>query len=402
MTTEEDKAAALASIDEAMAKLNAVKAAVNAWPTDGPPPPPPPPDQYIPQNVTATGEAGAVRLRWSVPPGAEPLTTFIAWGDTAFIDKANVPAGTTEYAVPGLRAGTQYSFDIGFIIAGKVGQMARVTGTPSGAGPDDGGDGGDYPATGSWQARRDFVKANAGCSGTLRTIDSGAALIAAGLPGTWSGGIDGGRWTVPECRVPFRDLNVKGLVFYTGAQPLEMENVRCEGVQYSEGSGKQGGRFYRVTVVRNPALGLGQGCINMWGQNGWVVDHCNVSGFSDGFQVSGAGIIRDTWVHDLAYGTTPSGIPTHNDGVQNYGGTTRLERCVIEMGGVAASTNGALFCSKPEANFTAFDLFAEVTRADVNILHAWQSPVGITVNGGRLSTMGRLIGKVVLNNVVRE
>jgi hypothetical protein len=150
-------------------------------------------------------------------------------------------------------------------------------------------------------------------------------------------------------------------------------------------------------------MALGQGGINMWGQTNWVMDHCDVWGFADGSQVVGPGKIVDCWFHDLTVGRMPSGMMSHNDGCQNYGGQVTVERSVYDMQGTAGSTNGALFCSKPVASFVANELFADATRPDVNIIHAWDSTAGIVINSGRVSRMGRVIGKVTMGkDVVRD
>lgn len=408
-----DTDAAVAAIDRAAAALADARQIIAAAPGETVPPTTQPPGRLQPLNVTATGIPGGVTLTWANSAEAAGYPVFVAWGATTFLGKTTAAAGSTTLTVNELQPGAAHDFDVGYMTPTGVDAAAlvRVRATPlpvvlqpsdpptvplPPSSPDL-----VYPSGSTWPARRQFIIAHAGVGTVpLKRIASQADLTANGLPGQWSGG-DGGQWNCPAGG-PYETLDIRGMLYYTGPGPLTMKRCRVMGVRYASTSGKSGGSFQHCTVIPQPGMPLGQGGVNFWGQTGWSVESCDISGFADGFQCVGPGRIIDTWVHDLAYGTTPSGIVTHNDGCQNYGGQVTLDRCVFDMGGVAGSTNGALFCSEPSASFSATELFVDVTRSDVNALHAWASPVGITVNGGRVSKLGRLIGKVTLIGVTRD
>lgn len=369
---------------------------------------PPEPVALQPQAAKATPLAAGLRIEWTNPVGSEALPVFLSWGtDGHFVGKLNLPAGTSFYPLTGLPA-SPHAIDLGYVMPGVTAMpLVRLTGTPTAlvlpSEPDlpqpEPEVPSDYPSMGSATARRQAIVLAAGCpkSRALVTIASQDDLKRLGLTGDWSKG----QWYLGKGGSWLEDLDVKGTIQYSGRDPLLIRNCKVQGIKYAEIAGKTGGKFQYVTVERNPNLGLGQGGINFWGQSGWVIDHCDISGFADGVQCVGPGEMRDSWVHDLAYGYSPEQKgPTHNDGIQNYGGKVFVNRSVFDMGGVAGSTNGALFCSTAKASFVATELFVETTRNDVNALHAWDSPEGIIVNGGRVIG-GRLIGKVVLANVER-
>lgn len=417
--TPVDKQLALVSLDEAGAHLDAACTALAAAraamegpdepvdPVDPPDEPPPLPDPLVPLGLVALPgpDVGTVVLAWQAQAAAERLSVALSWGAGKFLGRVVLPAGTTSHVVSGL-APQLHEFDVGYVqTSGVAGPLVRVTATPLAGEPEPPGSG-EYPIGAPWRERRTWITERAGCKqSALRRIASQADLDAADLPGTWAGPATGGQWNCTGTPAAgLVGLDIKGLVYYTGKTSLVMEDCRAMGVRWANEALKSGGRISRVTIVRHPTLALGQGGLNFWGQANFVVDHCDISGFADGIQCSGNGVIRDTWVHDLAYGFSPEqGGATHNDGTQSYSGVVTVERCVYDMGGVANSTNGALFCSTPSASFKATELFVDVTVALANSLHAHQSPLGITVDGGRVSKLGRIIGKVSLSaNVVRD
>lgn len=365
--------------------------------------------------ATAVPIPGGLVLAWDLPPGAERLSVFVSWGSQGkWIDKANLAPGTKGHTLTGLKA-QPTEVDLGLLQPGvaawplvRLSAVPLATEAPSVPAepsvPVDGQPGGspdpsDYPADAATLVRRDWIAHHAGCkSADLEVVASQADLSRLGLPGLWVGN----QWNLD--RMPnaiIGGLDIHGKVYYTGAEPLAIADSKAWGIRYGSSAGKRGGLIQRCTLKGQPGAPLGEGVINFWGQQGWQVDSCDLSGTADGMQCTGPGVITDTWVHDLAYGYSPEQKgATHNDGVQNYGGKVSVKRSVFDMGGVPGSTNGALFCSTASASFVADDLFVETTRPDVNALHAWNSPEGIVVNGGRVIG-GRLIGKVVLNNVER-
>lgn len=404
MTPEEIYAATQAALDKAAGAIGEAQALV--VPPVAPPEPPRP--RQVPDNVVAVGDPGGVRLTWIIPPALAGLSVFVAWGAGEFIGKATLPSGATTFRLPDLVAGTTYAIDIGLFDArgGQVTDLTRVTATPLPPTPAPEPPVVDppelYPAAGTDADKVTWIRSGVGVGhAQLATVANAADLKARGLPGSWTGGVNG-TWNLPRA-VPggYQNLDVRGLIYYTGPDPLTLDHVRAQGVRYSSSAGKQGGTFRYCTMVAQPGSPLGRGAIQMWGQSGWEVDHCDLSGAVDGMQVAGNGAIHDSWVHDLVYGPSPDqgGGPSHGDGIQAYSGMVQVDRVVMDLGNKTGSvgyTNGALFCSEASAWFVANDLFATVAESNANILHANRSPKGITVNSGRLQG-GRIISP--LNNV---
>jgi hypothetical protein len=383
------------AIDAALDALAEVKASLSAQA----------PSLPQPQEASAVAVPGGLVIAWRMPQGAEALPVFLAWGSQGrFLGKVSLPAGTAAHTITGLPQGP-CEVDLGYVVPGvSAWPLVRLSASPLAGLPAEpsmpvGEPTGAYPANADADTRRLYIAQGAGCRlAELQPVAGQADLTRLGLPGLWVGS----QWNLPRMpSEPLRGLDIKGLVYYTGPEALRLVDSKCAGVRWGASAGKQGGLIQRVTVNGIKGSPLGQGALNFWGQSGWVIDHCELTGFADGIQCSGPGTVSDTWVHDLAYGYSPEQKgPTHNDGIQCYGGRVTLSRCVFDMGGIPGSTNGALFCSTPTASFVADELFVEVTRADVNALHAWQSPEGIVVNGGRVRG-GRLIGNVRLNGVER-
>lgn len=237
-----------------------------------------------------------------------------------------------------------------------------------------------YPATSDWSnpitraAKVAWIKfhAGAGLQGPLREVASAADLAAYGLPGAWANG----NWNLPVGG-PFEHLDVKGLIYYSGTTPLQLNDVACQGIQYKSGSASQQGLFVSTTVRAKAGMALGQGGINFFGQSNWVISRCDIAGFADGIQCVGPGVVEESWFHDFAFGPT-----THNDGIQHYGpGNVDVTKTVFELGldpvKMNNHSNGALFCSNPSARFTASELYVltlPISQANVNALNAYQAP----------------------------
>lgn len=188
---------------------------------------------------------------------------------------------------------------------------------------------------------------------------------------------------------------MRGLIYYTGTDELKLRNVKCRGVQYKANSTSPGGLFYRTTVVNNPLLNVGQGGINFFGQSGWRIELCDISGFGDGIQAGGNGTIIGTWVHDFVI-TSES----HNDGVQLYEGKVLVYDSVFDMGDNLATmsghSNGALFTSETGTEYEAWNLYVNTVRgtSTVNALNAVRGI--IRVHSGKI-VGGGLPGTIVLD-----
>lgn len=240
------------------------------------------------------------------------------------------------------------------------------------------------------------IRDGAGAKGSLRVIASQADLMANGLPGTFNA--TSKTWSLPNCPNQWSDLDVRGIIYYTGVDTLKLVNVKCQGVQYKSASASTGGWFLSCTIVEKPGLVPGQGGINFYGQKNWTIDSCDISGFADGCQGVGPGLIMNSWVHDFILTST-----THNDGFQNYGGRIEVHNCVYDLGDdpvpMRQHTNGALFTSSEGASFEAWDLYVNCpsNEPQINALNGARGP--IVVHTGKIKG-GALPGQVFLDPAV--
>lgn len=246
------------------------------------------------------------------------------------------------------------------------------------------------------QSIRDF----AGVMGSLGVVNSQAAIAALGLRGSW---VIGNQWSLPQGAKddgsPWENLDVQGTIYYTGSGPLKLKNVKCQGVQYKRDSLSPGGTFWGCTVVNKPGMTPGQGAIHFWTPSlrDWEIAYCDLSGFADGVQCMGPGLIHHTWVHDFLLTST-----THNDGVQNYGGRVESRDCVFDLGdniaAMAGHTNGALFTSADGASFEAWNLYVNCpSDPRINALNGSRGP--IVVHSGKIKG-GALPGDIRLDSAV--
>lgn len=197
-----------------------------------------------------------------------------------------------------------------------------------------------WPTSGTWDAKIQWVEAQAGVKSTgLPTVGQGG-FIPAGC--RWVA--NGSTWNLyVDTATVLEDMVVPGTIVPRGTSgpDITLRNVVAQDCFTWEKP--------RIKVVEDctftiPAArvtgGWGQGCLNAL-TGGFAVRRTLLTGGADGIQCSGGGLIEDSVIRDLTIGPT-----THNDFIQNYGGTVTITRCVMRQQLDADESNhvNGLFC----------------------------------------------------------
>jgi hypothetical protein len=152
----------------------------------------------------------------------------------------------------------------------------------------------------------------------------------------------------PDGVVHLEDLDIDGLLYIADTtRHLELDGVRCRGVQFANNPNCTVDINYCDIGDSPEGVALGQGAINMWGQQGWTINRTRLHGYADGIQAIGDGLLKECIIENLRYGQT-----THNDTVQNYGGGVHLDGCRLDSTPDADYHHNGVFQSTATARNT--------------------------------------------------
>lgn len=241
----------------------------------------------------------------------------------------------------------------------------------------------EWPATGTWAEKQSYIDSVAGvktAEGSLLTV--GVDTFPSGntwpTGTTWNPGSSPPRLDVTTATL-LENMIVPGMVVTRdsgGTDMVTLRNVRAWSVWTFEDQRVQICEDCEFSIPAEEVQGTdgtdgwGQGAINILADNFQVV-RCRMEGAADGFQLSTAGTVEDSFIGNLTI-AGPPGDGTHNDFVQAYSGTdVHFQRCwflqicdsddgshlngIFSDGGVVELTDCAVEVYKPDGqqNFAA-------------------------------------------------
>jgi hypothetical protein len=264
---------------------------------------------------------------------------------------------------------------------GNVRTIDFAANVPSGA----------WPVNGTWTEKVDWIKSQAGVKGPRTVI--GPGNIPSGCQ------IRSGILYIDNASL-LQDITYAGQIRPSNLSslPVTLRNVECHSVW--AGSSDTRNRITLVedcTVSMPPASATGAGTINSL-VPGAVVRRSLIEGGVDGMQWSGGGQVEESVIRSLTFTST-----SHNDFIQNYGGSVTMRRSYSESLNTPANRLNGIFCSEANAVYDIEDCALVVTAAPGTngfVLHAGKTVNGVQLPGIRIDVRnsyvrGRKVGNVV-------
>lgn len=256
-----------------------------------------------------------------------------------------------------------------------------------------------FPASGTWDEKIAWIHTQAGVkTPTSELMTVGGGSVPAGC--RW----DGKNLLVDTAEV-LEDLLVPGTIVTTdrSASPVILRNVMAQDI-FTWYVG-----FRRVSLIEDCDFfippdrvrgGWGQGAINVPAP-GCIIKRTKMRGSSDGAQISGGATFEDCVISDLTISNTVQ-LVSHNDFIQNYGGTVTVNRCHFVQPSTPDMNNhvNGVFCDGGDYLITnsAIEVFKD-PGVNAWTLHAVKTGF-IDVNNSLVR--GALVGDVRIGaNVVR-